>query len=133
MNTHAKQGKKTSEVERVTAAYHRGQNIFRRQSVSPLLKYISELEALKYELAEVLYIASLLNINPAGNSILWGNPSPFQEKINRLLIQAGRSLVTAPNTVCTGQVAGTTASPLSSTSEPSPVKVADTEPAATCR
>ena len=45
MNTNAKQGKKTSEVERVIAAYNRGQNIFRRASVSPLLKYISELEA----------------------------------------------------------------------------------------
>jgi hypothetical protein len=45
MNTNAKQGKKTSEVERVIAAYNRGQNIFRRPSVSPLLKYISELEA----------------------------------------------------------------------------------------
>ena len=45
MNTHAKQGKKTSEVERVIAAYHCGQNIFRRESVSPLIKYIGELEA----------------------------------------------------------------------------------------
>lgn len=44
MNTHAKPGKKTSEVERVIAAYHRGQNIFRRESVSPLIKYIGELE-----------------------------------------------------------------------------------------
>jgi hypothetical protein len=44
MNTCAKQGKKTSEVKRVIAAYNRGQNIFRRPSVSPLLKYISELE-----------------------------------------------------------------------------------------
>lgn len=38
-----------------------------------------------------------------------------------------------PNTVCTGQVAGASALPLLSTSEPSPVKAADTEPAATCR
>lgn len=45
MNTRAKKGKKTSEVERVIAAYHRGQNIFRRESVSPLIKYICELEA----------------------------------------------------------------------------------------
>jgi len=39
----------------------------------------------------------------------------------------------APNTVCTGQVAGAPASPLLSIPEPSPVKVVGSEPAATCR
>lgn len=42
-------------------------------------------------------------------------------------------LLRLANTVCTGQVAGATASPLLSTPEPSPVKAAGSEPAATCR
>jgi hypothetical protein len=43
MNTHAKIGK--NEVAEVIAKYYGGQQIFRRSSISPLLKYISELEA----------------------------------------------------------------------------------------
>lgn len=40
---------------------------------------------------------------------------------------------TPSNTVCTGQVAGATASPLLSSPENQPVKAAGSEPAATCR
>ena len=43
MNTCAKIGK--NEVAEITAKYHGGQQIFRRASVSALLKYVSELEA----------------------------------------------------------------------------------------
>jgi len=38
-----------------------------------------------------------------------------------------------PNTVCTGQVAGVSATPVLSTPEPSPVKAAGSEPATTSR
>jgi hypothetical protein len=72
-------------------------------------KRITKLER---ELALALDVASRLNINPngaikTGNAVLWANPSPFQEKINELLVKAGRQPI-APNTAYTGIAAGST-------------------------
>ncbi len=57
-----------------------------------MTKRITKLEK---ELALALDVAARLNISPnsaikKGNSVLWGNPSPFQDKINELLVKAGR-------------------------------------------
>ena len=50
------------------------------------------LSKLTQELALALEVASIAQA--------WGNPSPFQDKINELLVKAGRKPV-APNKACT--------------------------------
>jgi hypothetical protein len=50
------------------------------------------LSKLTQELALALEVASIAQA--------WGNPSPFQDKINELLVRAGRKPV-APNTAFT--------------------------------
>jgi hypothetical protein len=79
-------------------------------------KRITKLER---ELALALDVASRLNINPngaikTGNAVLWANPSPFQEKINELLVRAGRQPI-APNTACTPTNGGASQAESSST------------------
>lgn len=53
------------------------------------------LSKLTQELALALEVASIQQA--------WGNPSPFQDKINELLVKAGRKPV-APNKACTGRL-----------------------------
>lgn len=53
------------------------------------------LSKLTNELALALEVASIQQA--------WGNPSPFQDKINELLVKAGRKPV-APNKACTRRV-----------------------------
>lgn len=52
------------------------------------------------ELALALDVASRCNIDSrprnTGTAKAWGNPSPFQEKINELLVKAGRKPVHPP-------------------------------------
>lgn len=92
-------------------------------------KRITKLER---ELALALDVASRLNINPnpaieRGSAALWGNPSPFQEKINELLVRSGRSPV-APNTACTPTGGSAPVSGQLSTPENIPLNLADTTP-----
>jgi hypothetical protein len=55
------------------------------------------LSKLTQELALALEVASIQQA--------WGNPSPFQDKINELLVKAGRKPV-APNKACSRRVQG---------------------------
>ena len=55
------------------------------------------LSKLTQELALALEVASIQQA--------WGNPSPFQDKINELLVKAGRNPV-APNKACSRRVQG---------------------------
>ncbi len=60
------------------------------------------LSKLTQELALALEVASMAQA--------WGNPSPFQDKINELLVKAGRKPV-APNTACSRLVEGVGSAP----------------------
>jgi hypothetical protein len=53
------------------------------------------LSKLTQELALALEVASIAQA--------WGNPSPFQDKINELLVKAGRKPV-APDKACVGRI-----------------------------
>ncbi len=55
------------------------------------------LSKLTQELALALEVASIQQA--------WGNPSPFQDKINELLVKAGRKPV-VPNKACSRRVQG---------------------------
>lgn len=53
------------------------------------------------EMALALEVASRCNLEGplkpnTGTAKAWGNPSPFQEKINELLVKAGRKPVLPP-------------------------------------
>lgn len=43
-------------------------------------------------LSLALQVVSIINIRN-GDGLAWGNPSPFQDKINELLVEAGRTPV----------------------------------------